>query len=168
MVRTTPVQVSGFERRDVVGLGSETVVFQESQRVLSDSASLASASARLDGDELTHAIPSVAAILDGEFYAHDRATATTCPHDSTTFFVRHKFLTTGESRLIDFGRSQKVINSRVAFQADTQAELAVVVEPLTGRRVVAFLRANQTTGYACEVSMFVPSSNLRDRPRAMR
>lgn len=136
MVRTTPVQVSGFERRDVVGLGSETVVFQESQRMLSDSASLASASA--------------------------------CPHDSTTFFVRHEFLTTGESRLIDFGRSQKVINGRVAFQADTQAELAVVVEPLTGRRVVAFLRANQTTGCACEVSMFVPSSNLRDRPRAMR
>lgn len=108
--------------------------------------------APLEGRALTGAISAAVVALYGEFSGHDRTTATTYLNDNIVVCVLQNILTTSESRLVRFGGSQEVIDGRIAFQADTQDEFTAAVEDLTGRRVVAFLSANQTTpGCACEL-----------------
>jgi len=66
--------------------------------------------------------------------------------------VREDILSTDEDSQIAGGDSGDVIDGRVAFQEDMQDEFTTEVERLTGRRVTAFLSANQTApGVACEL-----------------
>lgn len=111
-----------------------------------------SAAPQLAGEELTGAISAAVVNLYREFYGHDRATATTYLNDNIVLCVLEDILTTSESRLVKFGGGQEVIDGRVAFQTDTQDAFTRAIEELTGRQVVAFLSANQTTpGCACEL-----------------
>ncbi len=101
--------------------------------------------ASLGGKKLTSAISDAIAALYRDFYGHDRTTANTFINDDVVVCVLKDILTTTESRLVRFGESQEVIDGRVTFQTDTQTSFTAVIERHTGRRVTAFLCANQTT-----------------------
>ncbi len=106
----------------------------------------------LKGDALTNAISVAVASLYREFYGHDRTTAITYINDNIVVCVLKDILTTSESQLVKFGSAQAVIDGRVTFQTDTEDQFTSAIESLTGRQVVAFLSANQTTpGCACEL-----------------
>ena len=53
-----------------------------------------------------------------------------------------------------------MIDGRVAFQTDSEDEFTAAIERLTGRRVVAFMSANQTSpGIACELFFLEPATD---------
>lgn len=58
----------------------------------------------------------------------------------------------GEVDQITLGERSAVIDGRVAFQKGAEDDFTAAIERLTGRRVTAFLSANQTApGVACEL-----------------
>ena len=106
----------------------------------------------LSGSALTEAISAALVDLYAEFYDHDRTTATTYVNDNVVLCVLEDILSSSESRQVDDGAGKKVIDGRIAFQEGAEDEFTRVVERLTGRRVTAFLSANQTNpGVACEL-----------------
>ncbi len=116
-----------------------------------------SAAAPLSGEALTNAISAGIAGLYRAFYEHDRTTANTFINDDVVVCVLKDILTTQESQRVRFGDGQDVIDGRVMFQTDTEDQFTAVIEKYTGRRVVAFLSANQTTpGCACELFFLDP------------
>ena len=102
------------------------------------------------GSPLTRAISAESgSVATGR---HDRTTATTYINDNVVLCVLEDILAEHEDTLIDAGSSGEVIDARVAFQTDTEDEFTEAIERLTGRRVVAFMSANQTTpGVAAEL-----------------
>lgn len=85
-------------------------------------------------------------------YGHERTTATTYINDNIVVCVLEDILSTDESSLVDGGDAGEVIDGRVAFQKGMEDEFTEAIEELTGRRVTAFMSANQTTpGVACEL-----------------
>jgi uncharacterized protein YbcI len=117
----------------------------------------------LEGDRLTSAISAAIVELYREFYGHDRATATTYLNDNIVVCVLEDILTTGESTLVSQGGRREVIDGRVAFQEGAQDEFTAAIERLTGRRVVAFLSANQThPGIASELFFLEPPAAEAD------
>ena len=122
----------------------------------------------IEGETLTTAISAAIADLYRDFYGHDRATATTYINDNVVLCVLEDILTTEESRLVEFGSHQAVIDGRVAFQTGTQDAFTTAIENLTARRVVAFMSANQTTpGCACEL-FFLESAAVMHAPVGVR
>lgn len=112
---------------------------------------------QLNGEALTSAISAEMTSLYRDFYGHDRTTATTYINDNTVVCMLDHILTTSESRLVEFGDASEVLDGRTAFQTDTEDAFTAAVERLTGRPVVAFLSANQTTpGCACELFFLNP------------
>jgi uncharacterized protein YbcI len=106
----------------------------------------------LSGSALTEAISAALVDLYAEFYDHDRTTATTYINDNVVLCVLEDILSSSESRQVDDGAGKEVIDGRIAFQEGAEDEFTRVVERLTGRRVTAFLSANQTNpGVACEL-----------------
>ena len=106
----------------------------------------------LSGSALTEAISAALVDLYAEFYDHDRTTATTYINDNVVLCVLEDILSISESRQVDDGAGKEVIDGRVAFQEGAEDEFTRAVERLTGRRVTAFLSANQTNpGVACEL-----------------
>jgi uncharacterized protein YbcI len=106
----------------------------------------------LSDSALTKAISAALVDLYAEFYAHDRTTATTYINDNVVVCVLEGILSSSESRQIADGAGKEVIDGRIAFQEGAQDEFTKVIERLTGRRVTAFLSANQTNpGVACEL-----------------
>jgi uncharacterized protein YbcI len=104
------------------------------------------------GVELTDAISAAMVDLYGRFYGHDRTTATTYINDNVVVCILENILSTGESDQIAGGDSAQVIDGRVAFQVGAEDEFTAAVEELTGRKVTAFLSANQTNpGVASEL-----------------
>lgn len=104
------------------------------------------------GSPLTRAISAEIVALYATVYGHHRTTATTYINDNVVLCVLENILTEHEDTLIDAGSSGAVIDARVAFQTDTEDEFTEAIERLTGRRVVAFMSANQTTpGVAAEL-----------------
>jgi uncharacterized protein YbcI len=102
--------------------------------------------------QLTRAISEAIVALYAAFYGHDRTTATTYINDNVVVCVLESILTAEEDAKIAKGERGDVIDGRVAFQTDTEDEFTRAIERLTGRRVTAFLSANQTTpGVACEL-----------------
>ena len=102
--------------------------------------------------QLTRAISAEIVALYATVYGHGRTTATTYINDNVVLCVLENILTEAEDSLIEAGSSGAVIDARVAFQTDTEDEFTELIERLTGRRVVAFLSANQTTpGVAAEL-----------------
>jgi len=116
-----------------------------------------------ESSELTAAISAAMVELYAAFYDHDRTTATTYINDHIVVCVLENILTEGEGVLVAEGARGAVIDGRVAFQTDTEDEFTAAIERLTGRRVVAFMSANQTTpGVACEL-FFLNASPLAAR-----
>jgi uncharacterized protein YbcI len=108
--------------------------------------------APLEGSELTAAISAAMVQMYTRFYGHDRTTASTYINDNVVVCLLEHILTTGENAQIAGGDGADVIDGRVAFQTDSEDEFTAEIERLTGRRVVAFMSANQTTpGIACEL-----------------
>ena len=106
----------------------------------------------LAGSALTDAISVAVAALYAEFYDHERTTATTYINDNVVVCVLENILTSSESSQVADGAGKKVIDGRIAFQEGAQDEFTKAIERLTGRRVTAFLSANQTNpGIACEL-----------------
>lgn len=104
------------------------------------------------GSPLTRAISAEILALYATVYGHDRTTATTYITDNVVLCVLESILSEHEATLIDAGSSGAVIDARVAFQTDTEDEFTEAIERLTGRRVVAFMSANQITpGVAAEL-----------------
>lgn len=127
-----------------------------------------SATAPLYGAALTTAISGGIADLYRDFYGHDRTTASTFINEDVVVCVLRDILTSSESRLVRFGEGQEVIDGRVTFQADTEDRFTAVIERYTGRRVVAFLSANQTTpGCACEL-FFLDGEPAASEPEGVR
>lgn len=106
----------------------------------------------LSGNHLTEAISAALVALYGEFYGHDRTTATTYINDNVVVCILEDILSSGESRQIANGDDSEVIDGRIAFQEGAQDEFTAAIERLTQRPVTAFLSANQTNpGVACEL-----------------
>ncbi len=85
-------------------------------------------------------------------YGHDRTTGKTYINDNVVVCLLEDILSTGEHSLVALGRDKEVIDDRVAFQENMEDEFTAEIERLTGRRVTAFLSANQTTpAMACEL-----------------
>lgn len=106
----------------------------------------------LAGSALTDAISAAVVALYAEFYDHERTTATTYINDNVVVCVLEDILSSSESRQVADGAGKEVIDGRIAFQEGAQDEFTKAIEDLTGRRVTAFLSANQTNpGVACEL-----------------
>jgi uncharacterized protein YbcI len=106
----------------------------------------------LEGAALTEAISASMVELYARHYGHDRTTATTYINDNIVVCVLEDILSTDESALVTAGSGSEVIDGRVAFQEGTEDEFTAEIERLAGRRVTAFMSANQTTpGVACEL-----------------
>lgn len=106
----------------------------------------------LAGSALTDAISVAVIALYAEFYDHERTTATTYINDNVVVCVLEGILSSSESRQVAAGAGKDVIDGRIAFQEGAQDEFTKAIERLTGRRVTAFLSANQTNpGVACEL-----------------
>jgi uncharacterized protein YbcI len=107
---------------------------------------------RPEGDPLTDAISAAMVELYARVYGHDRTTGTTYINDNVVVCILEDILSVDESSLVAAGRASEVIDDRVAFQEDMEDEFTAEIERLTGRRVTAFMSANQTTpGVACEL-----------------
>jgi uncharacterized protein YbcI len=107
---------------------------------------------RLEGDELTDAISASMVSLYARHYDHDRTTGTTYINDNVVLCLLEDILSTAESSLVESGDAHQVIDGRVAFQTGMEDEFTAEIERLTGRRVTAFMSANQTApGVACEL-----------------
>jgi uncharacterized protein YbcI len=106
----------------------------------------------LAGSALTEAISAAVVALYAEFYDHERTTATTYINDNVVVCVLEDILSSSESSQVAEGAGKDVIDGRIAFQEGAQDEFTKGIERLTGRRVTAFLSANQTNpGVACEL-----------------
>jgi uncharacterized protein YbcI len=102
--------------------------------------------------ELTRAVSAAIVALYTTVYGHDRTTAKTYINDNVVVCVLENVLSEHERLLLHQGAFGEVVDGRVAFQSDSEDEFTAAVERLTGRRVVAFLSANQTDpGVACEL-----------------
>ncbi len=105
-----------------------------------------------EGDELTKAISASMVHLYARHYGHDRTTGTTYINDNVVVCVLEDILSADESSLVAAGRHREVMDDRVTFQEGMQDEFTAEIERLTGRRVTAFMSANQTSpGVACEL-----------------
>lgn len=104
------------------------------------------------GSALTDAISSAVVALYAEVYDHERTTATTYINDNVVVCILEDILSRGESAQVADGGGKDVIDGRIAFQEGAEDEFTQAIERLTGRRVTAFLSANQTSpGIACEL-----------------
>ena len=111
----------------------------------------------LEGVALTDAISAAMVELYADFYSHDRTTATTHINQNVVVCVLEDILSTGEVDQITLGERSAVIDGRVAFQKGAEDDFTEAIERLTGRKVTAFLSANQTApGIACELFFLEP------------
>ena len=105
----------------------------------------------------TEAISAAMVELYAAFYNHERTTATTYINQNVVVCVLENILSKGEVDQISLGERSAVIDGRVAFQKGAEDEFTEAIERLTGRRVTAFLSANQTApGVACELFFLEP------------
>ena len=106
----------------------------------------------LAGSALTDAISAAVVELYAEFYDHERTTTTSYINDNVVVCVLEDILSSCVARQVADGAGKDVIDGRIAFQEGAQDEFTREIERLTGRRVTAFLSANQTSpGVACEL-----------------
>jgi uncharacterized protein YbcI len=105
-------------------------------------------------EAMQHAISACMAELYARHYGHDRTTATTYINGAVVLCLLEDILSTREAGMLDDGARDEVLDGRAAFQEGMQDEFTAEIERLTGRRVTAFLSANQTTpGVAAELFM---------------
>ena len=108
--------------------------------------------AALGREGLRTAISASMVDLYARHYGHERTTGTTYINDNVVVCILESILSAAESKLVAAGQDAEVIDGRVAFQEGMADEFTAEVERLTGRRVTAFMSANQThPGVACEL-----------------
>ena len=101
---------------------------------------------------LTEEISASMVALYAEVYGHGRTTARTFISGDVVVCVLEDILTPRELRLVEDGGRREVLDARLTFQERTEDEFTGEVERITGRRVVGFLSANQTSpAVACEL-----------------
>ena len=111
----------------------------------------------LEGAALTEAISASMVELYARHYGHDRTTGTTYINDNVVLCVLEDIFALYEATLVAAGAGNEVIAGRVAFQEDMEDEFTAEIERLTGRRVTAFMSANQTDpAVACELFFLEP------------
>lgn len=114
---------------------------------------------RAEHARMTEAISASMVECYGRFYGHERTTATTYINDNVVVCVLEDILTTDEDARIAAGAEAEVIDGRVAFQTGAEDEFTLEIERHTGRQVVAFMSANQTSpGVACELFFLEPAA----------
>lgn len=114
--------------------------------------------APLEGVDLTEAISAEMVDLYSSYYGHRRTRARTFINEDVVVCVLENILSTEENRLLEQGSDGSVIDGRVAFQTDTEDEFTESIERLTGRAVVGFMSANQTSpGVASELFFLAPT-----------
>jgi uncharacterized protein YbcI len=112
----------------------------------------------LERRELRLAISAAIVGLYAGVYGRGTTRARTFIEDDVVVCLLEDMLTPDELRLVEGGGFREVIDARVAFQEETKDEFSAAVERLTGRRVVAFLSANQTSSaVACELFFLEPA-----------
>jgi uncharacterized protein YbcI len=117
----------------------------------------------LAGRDLTDAISAELVVLYADAYGHDRTSAKTYINDDVVVCILENVLSASETQLVAEGARDRVIDGRVAFQTESEDDFTEAVERLTGRAVVGFLSANQTSpGVASELFFLAP----RDAPEA--
>jgi uncharacterized protein YbcI len=111
----------------------------------------------LQGRALTEAISAEMVVLYASFYGHERTSARTYINDDVVVCILRNVLSAREDVLVAEGAADRVIDGRVAFQTETEDDFTEAVERLTGRAVVGFLSANQTSpGIASELFFLEP------------
>lgn len=107
----------------------------------------------LTGESLLEAVSSGLLLLYGEHYGGAPKRVRTYLNDNVLVCVLEEdLLSRAENDAVGRGADQSVLDGRIAFQQEHQAEFIAVVERLSGRRVNAFLSANQTRpGVAAEL-----------------
>ena len=107
----------------------------------------------LTGEALLEAISSEMLVLYGNHYGRTATRAKTYLNDNILVCVlQEDLLRPAEIDAVRLGADEHVLNGRMAFQREHQAEFTAMVERLSGRRVDTFLSANQTRpGVAAEL-----------------
>ena len=96
---------------------------------------------RVDG-EVTSAISDAMASLLSRYTGRGATSSRTTFGRDVIVCVMEDALTKGERNLVQFGRTDAVMNIRSAFQEVMAEEAISLVEELTGRRVTAFMSNN--------------------------
>lgn len=92
--------------------------------------------------------------LYSEYYGHQRTTARTYINENIVLVMLQSSVTADEIERFAKGLGKGVIDQRVAFQKGEEDAFTISIERLTGRKVVAFLSANEESlDFAAE--MFV-------------
>ena len=121
----------------------------------------------LERGALTEAISASIVEMYARHYGHDRTTAKTYINENVVLCVLEDILTRQESALVAAGHRDEVVDARATFQEGMEDEFTAEIERLTGRRVTAFLSANQTTpAVACELFFLEPSTAAAPPPSA--
>lgn len=97
--------------------------------------------ARVHG-ELTSAISDAMAGLLSRYTGRGATSSWTTFGKDLIVCVMEDALTKGERNLVQFGRTDAVMNIRSAFQEGMAQEAISLVEDLSGRRVTAFMSNN--------------------------
>lgn len=81
--------------------------------------------------------------LYSSYYGHTRSKAVTYINGKTVLCMIEDSKSAGETAEFARGEASDVIDRRVAFQVNQEDAFTEAVERITGRKVVAFLSANQ-------------------------
>lgn len=98
---------------------------------------------RLTGGELNIALTSELVGVHTGYLGHGPKTASTFYRGNVVITLMHDVLTKAEKILAQTGGHGDVSEARGIFRQEMEADLRAVVERLTGRKVLAFLSANQ-------------------------
>jgi uncharacterized protein YbcI len=98
---------------------------------------------RLTGGELDSALTNELVGVHTGYLGHGPKTASTFYRGNVVVTVMHDVLTKAEKILAQTGRHGDVSEARGILHQEMETDFRAVVERLTGRKVLAFLSANQ-------------------------
>ena len=98
---------------------------------------------RLTAGELNSALTNELVGVHAGYLGHGPKTASTFYRGNVVVTVMYDVLTKAEKILAQTGRHGDVSEARGIYQKEMETDLRAVVERLTGRKVLAFLAANQ-------------------------
>jgi uncharacterized protein YbcI len=98
---------------------------------------------RLTAGELSSALTNELVGVHAGYLGHGPKTASTFYHGNVVVTTMYDVLTKAEKILAQTGRHGDVSEARGILHQEMETDLRAVVERLTGRKVLAFLSANQ-------------------------
>lgn len=118
---------------------------------------------QLVGEPLLEAVSEAVLVIYGEHYGRVPTRVNSYLNDNVLVCVLEEdVLLPEEKARVWRGLEEAVLEQRASFQREHQADFTLAVERLTGRRVKAFLSANQTKpGAAAE--LFILEGQQPDR-----